>query len=210
MTVAKCEAVQEATVEQSECRLWRNARFGRVTASRAHEVAHCSKADGTLVASMLGASKVKDTAALMRGRRLEPQVLRVAEQELGPITSSGILLQPQYPIFGASPDGVTRDGAIVEVKCPTTSATKRAFISDDGVAGTKVYAQLQLTMRMAGTACSYLCVAAPDFEATSAVEIMRVPADDSYCDRLMADCVAFWVHAVFPKLCSQYLAQMAA
>ena len=57
ITAEKCEAVREATVGQSECRLWRNVLFRRVTASRAHEVARCTTEDGTPVASSWAGQK---------------------------------------------------------------------------------------------------------------------------------------------------------
>lgn len=51
---------------------------------------------------------------MQRGRDLEPHVLKEVESNL----NIKILPCSNWPVFGASPDGLTQD-AIIEVKCPT-------------------------------------------------------------------------------------------
>lgn len=54
-------------------------RYGRITPSKAYDAAHCNVLDWTLTQSMLGASKLRDTEAMKRGRFLESQVLKELE-----------------------------------------------------------------------------------------------------------------------------------
>ena len=205
LTPEKCALVREATTAQSECSLWHSVRFGRVTASKAYAVAHCSAENGTVVASLLGAARVKDTAAMRRGRDLEPRVLQAMEKRLGQrISRSGVIISRRHPIFGASPDGVTEDGTIVEVKCPSKDSTMAQYISSDGGVCAKPYAQLQLLMQMAGTTRSYFCVAEPDFEISGAIRVLSVTLDEQYCSGLISACTRFWARTVFVRLCRNY------
>ena len=91
-------------------------RFGRITASKAYSVTYCQKVGGTVVSSIVGAATLRDSAAMERGRALEPQVLDVVEERLGVLVRrSGLVLSPTYPVFGASPDGLAPDGSVVEI-----------------------------------------------------------------------------------------------
>ncbi|GBP11999.1 hypothetical protein EVAR_5845_1 [Eumeta japonica] len=67
--------VEEETREQSESDLWFQLRYGRITASRAHEVSRCKTNDGTLVSLILG-GKIPDTPSMKRGRILEDEDLK--------------------------------------------------------------------------------------------------------------------------------------
>lgn len=54
---------------------------------------------------------------MLRGRKLE-EVLKGVEKKLNvKFKRVGLQLKPRYPIFGASPDGITED-YVVEIKCP--------------------------------------------------------------------------------------------
>lgn len=60
---------EEQTRCQSQCPLWHELRYGRITASKFHEVAHCRTSDGALVEG------VHVTSAMKQGRVLERRVL---------------------------------------------------------------------------------------------------------------------------------------
>ncbi|GBP29096.1 hypothetical protein EVAR_17630_1 [Eumeta japonica] len=61
--------------------LWFQLRYGRITASRAHEVSRCKTNDGTLVSLILG-GKIPDTPSMKRGRILEDEVRKQWNVEL--------------------------------------------------------------------------------------------------------------------------------
>lgn len=58
--------IEKNTRNQSICSLWSEMRYGRVTASKAHDAAKCSTFDGVLVENILGA-KIFKTEAMKRG-----------------------------------------------------------------------------------------------------------------------------------------------
>ncbi|XP_011699703.1 PREDICTED: uncharacterized protein LOC105457004, partial [Wasmannia auropunctata] len=49
MTLDLCDKVAIDTNNQSECKLWNELRYSRLTASRLHEMAHCNVSNGSLV-----------------------------------------------------------------------------------------------------------------------------------------------------------------
>ncbi|GBP63274.1 hypothetical protein EVAR_89064_1 [Eumeta japonica] len=93
--------VEEETREQSESDLWFQLRYGRITASRAHEVSRCKTNDGTLVSLILG-GKIPDTPSMKRGRILEDEVRKQWNVELKKINKCGLILNSKYPMIAGS------------------------------------------------------------------------------------------------------------
>jgi len=66
------------------------------------------------------------------------QVIRQVETLVGSkIKKSGLLIDKNFPILGASADGLGED-FVLEVKCPTTHSTFLNYV-DNGVVKPKVY-----------------------------------------------------------------------
>ncbi len=60
-------------------------------------------------------------AATEHGTKLEPLVRALYDERTGRRTHEiGLVRHRMYPWLGASPDGVTEDGILVEIKCPLT------------------------------------------------------------------------------------------
>ena len=60
-------------------------------------------------------------AATEHGTKLEPLVRALYDERTGRKTHEiGLVQHRLYPWLGASPDGVTEDGLLVEIKCPLT------------------------------------------------------------------------------------------
>ncbi|CAG9764301.1 unnamed protein product [Ceutorhynchus assimilis] len=114
----------QRTKTQSECPEWFAARFGRITASKLHAVAHChTYYDGITLQSVLGARKFTRSKAMRRGLTLEKQVLQVlCEEKTICAKRCGFTIKPEVPIFGASPDAITKHHCI-EIKCPSRADT---------------------------------------------------------------------------------------
>ncbi|XP_043189318.1 uncharacterized protein LOC122363763 [Amphibalanus amphitrite] len=200
-----CDLVAEQTCDQSQSWLWHAMRFGRVTASKAYAAAHCQKLDGTIVSGIVGAATLKDSAAMERGRVLEPQVLDVVGNHLGvELRRAGLILSPNYPMFGASPDGLTPDGSVVEVKCPVDEKNFHKYILANGQVAARFRAQLQMLMTLASAKRSFFCVAHPDFERSGRVSIVELETDEKYSEDLLNRCDSFWKAAVFPVLVKSY------
>lgn len=60
-------------------------------------------------------------AATAHGTALEPMVRDLYDQRTGRKSHEiGLVQHRKYPWLGASPDGVTEDGLLIEIKCPLT------------------------------------------------------------------------------------------
>lgn len=100
-------------------------RHLRLTASKFHEAAHV-RSEST--AKTLAGRIIKgapQTKAMRRGMELEPEVLRrYAETFEVNFLPCGLIIHPDAPHLGASPDGKVVDPneeppyGLVEVKCP--------------------------------------------------------------------------------------------
>ena len=68
---------------------------------------------------IMGATTLKLTSAMKRGQDLEEPISEVVSKKLNvKIQKVGIQLYPEYPEFGASPDGLC-DEAVKEIKSPS-------------------------------------------------------------------------------------------
>lgn len=201
MTADICKEAALATLEQHNSPLWYELRYGRITASKAYDAAHCNVLDGTLTQTILGASKLRDTEAMKRGRFLESQVLKEVEKvNKIKINKCGLMFNSTYPIMGASPDGESSVYSI-EIKCPTSEKAMGRYISSENKVTAKYNAQVQLQMHFSNKAKALFCVADTDFETTKKVTILEVYYDRQLCENLLEKCNIFWNKAIFPKLC---------
>lgn len=96
--------VAESTTSQADSPLWHEIRYCRITASKLYDLAFAKKTDGVLVEQIVGAKKLKDTAAMARGRKLETEVLKLLKNKLKKkIERVGFYIDSNNPIVGASP-----------------------------------------------------------------------------------------------------------
>lgn len=192
--------IETKTRNQSKSSYWYELRYGRVTASRIHEVCHCKTADGSLVAAILGASKFKGNWATKRGISLENDVISQLAKETGQtFNKSGFLVNEKYPFFGASPDAVSGTH-VVEVKCPAKKSTVSKYILADGSVNRRFYAQLQTQMFLANKKKGFFCVADPDFESNHKITFHEFSLDNKFCKDSLKKAKAFWVKHIFHKL----------
>ncbi|KYQ59429.1 hypothetical protein ALC60_01545 [Trachymyrmex zeteki] len=137
-----CIEAAKATKEQSSCPLWYELRYGKITASTIYEAANCKTTN---------------------------EVLQAVEKKLRmKFYSTGLILLPDYPIFGASPDSYT-DNYIIEVKCPLTEKSEDKYICKDGSVAKKFYSQMQIQMMFAKRTKGLFCMAKFDFETSKKV-----------------------------------------
>ncbi|KAJ8909294.1 hypothetical protein NQ315_017029 [Exocentrus adspersus] len=171
MTSNLCKFVEKETRGQSTSALWYEMRFGRITASKIYEFSHCQTPDGTLVETIIGAYKVRDTKYMERGRMLEKRVLRCIENQISnKLHDCGLFVMPGFPVFGASPDAICAD-LVVEVKCPSSEKQINMYIRD-GVIANKYKAQIHIQMLCTNKRRGLFCVADPKFEETENITLL--------------------------------------
>ncbi|RVE51656.1 hypothetical protein evm_003628 [Chilo suppressalis] len=196
-----CNDICKQTIEQANSPLWHEMRYGRITASKAYEVAHCKTLNGSLVESILGGKSIKDTTAMKRGRVLEPLVLAEIKKRTGiKFKKQGIILKKNLPVFGASPDGIS-DDYILEIKCPINENTFKKYFDSNYNPSSRYLAQIQMQMYFADRKKSIFCIAYPDFEISKEIQIINVDYDEKYCKDLFEKCLEFWRYAVYPRIC---------
>ena len=76
MTLDFCKLIKKEIVIQTKSLFWHVLRVAGVTASKAYSVATSSvQSNSAFIMSILYATKIKDTVAMMRGRELKPKIL---------------------------------------------------------------------------------------------------------------------------------------
>ncbi|XP_060802690.1 uncharacterized protein LOC132902277 [Amyelois transitella] len=128
MTTDNINMVFSTTKHQSDSPMWFELRYGRITGSTLYEAAHCRTINGSLLNAIMGEHSKFTSIAMSRGKILEKKVLKVvSKKEKIEIEEAGLLLNAEYPIFGATPDGLTENYTI-EVKYPSTEAAILSYV----------------------------------------------------------------------------------
>ncbi|XP_058447998.1 uncharacterized protein LOC131428239 isoform X2 [Malaya genurostris] len=197
MQKENCSNAQILTVEQADTDLWHELRKGRITASRIHEASRCTMLKGSLTNKIMGISS-GFSFAMKRGTDLEGHVFAVLKKQYPSLRETGLVLDPQFPWMGASPDGIS-DDFVLEIKCPYTPKTYECYI-DVKKLSKKYFAQIQLQMHMTHKTKALLGVAALDFERTRNVTQVWIEYDREYVANVMKEAFEYWRKGIFPAL----------
>jgi putative phage-type endonuclease len=110
-------------MQNKESQEWLDLRENMITASDIASAIgenHYESVDAFIKKKVLR-TKWAGNAATAHGTLLEPMVRDLYDQTTGRKTHEiGLVQHRDYPWLGASPDGVTEDGLLVEIKCPLT------------------------------------------------------------------------------------------
>lgn len=124
---------------------WFNLRKERLTASDAHKALINNRTRDILVRNKAFPAEAKfiDTAATRWGKVFEPMALRIyrARNAQVVVHDFGLIPHPTLSCFGASPDGITATGIMVEIKCPYSREIKPGYIPE--------YYEIQMQGQMA-------------------------------------------------------------
>lgn len=115
---------------------WFAARLGCVTASRVKDVMASGRGGAPsatrknymmeLLCERLtgqqGGADLSRNPAVQRGVELEPFACMAYEADKGlMVIETGLVMHPNIPGFGASPDGLVGGDGVLEIKCPNTA-----------------------------------------------------------------------------------------
>ena len=102
---------------------WYIFRENMITASDWGKVMGYIGTDVELLRNKLGVTQFKGNAATQFGTKYEPVATSIYEKRMDKkIIDFGCLRHPNPDLFflGASPDGISEDGVMLEIKCPTS------------------------------------------------------------------------------------------
>lgn len=107
---------------------WFALRGNMLTASDLAAALGCNffKHPETLILEKCGLlKKFEGNEHTERGVRLEPLVREMYEKTTNTkVHEFGLLVHPTYKWLGGSPDGITEDGVLIEIKCPKKISNK--------------------------------------------------------------------------------------
>ena len=150
VTTAQVDYVLNDTEAQSKSKLWFSMRLGRVTASNFYAVCHTrlERPAPSILRSICTSNTSFTSAATDWGKEHESDARdqytgsQIIDHDNFTCNENGLFLSTDYPMFGATPDGVVScdccgDG-VLEIKCPFTLQSKTMnelewlVVDDDG------------------------------------------------------------------------------
>ncbi|XP_049511191.1 uncharacterized protein LOC125939794 [Dermacentor silvarum] len=129
LSIAENEArrIEVATRNQACCPIWYQHRKGRITASLFKDVCRSKRVHCTTLLNKIFNAQPLNVPAVQYGVENEPVAKERLLAHLSTIHSNarieacGLMVNPRYPFFGCSPDGIFRcdchQPALVEIKC---------------------------------------------------------------------------------------------
>lgn len=122
-TVLRARELISAQYAEQRSQEWLDLRDGMLTASDVASALgenHYESIDSFVKKKVLR-TKWAGNAATAHGTLLEPLVRDLYDARYGRKSHEiGVVQHRDYPWLGASPDGVTEDGLLIEIKCPLT------------------------------------------------------------------------------------------
>lgn len=197
--------VTQKTIYQEQCDMWHDMKIGRVTASSIYEATRCEVADGYLVNKILGYTSVTNSA-MQRGLSLQSQVIDVVSQRLTTyLSKSGLILDAQNPIIGASPDAVAHN-FVVEIKCPLRHENINYYVYPNSKSlRPKFYSQIQIQMYLKKVQYGFFVIACPNFEYSRDVnKMIRIDYNHEYTKKIIYDATVFWKENIFPRMLNNF------
>ena len=121
-SASNVEAIECKTRDQHNSMLWYNVRKPRITASQGKRCLLKGNTSPTKAISEVLMYKPRvQTCHMRKGIEMEPMIIERFSQETGnTIRKCGFFVSESHPYLGASPDGITEKGNLIEVKYVTS------------------------------------------------------------------------------------------
>lgn len=226
------KAVQQATVKQSASKLWYKFRAGRVTASRMKQVCHTSlsKPSQSLIKTICYPEAFRfTTKATQWGCKHEAAAckhykfvqLQDKKHHDFSVEPSGLVINPDWPHLGASPDGIVDCSCCgkgtLEIKCPfcdgnesietSLSNTKTCLSNVDGSMHLNTthqyYYQVQTQLFVCKASYCDFCVCTFP-ESGPSMHIERIYPDNDFWKNCIEKTTNFFKLCVLPELVGKW------
>ena len=232
ITKEEAEFLQKATINQSQCLTWYEHRKGRITASHFYDVCRHIQNPRVYPTSIVKKimqyySSTENVTALKWGREKEDCARDVyisgikSSHENFIISQCGLVIDPQNPFLGASPDGMVcctccGKGAL-EIKCPfkyrDLSPTDNQALSDPQYflkkntngdiylsSNHKYYYQVQGQIALCDVAyCDFVCWTGID------IYVERIKIDEDLIKSMIPQLKQFFLDYLLPELLTNSL-----
>ena len=218
----ECKYIERYTRSQRENSLWYEQRCGRVTASCFHDIVSRKKnsSPDNLVTRFLRREDISNIPAIKWGIDNEDKAREVYVTKMSSshiefkCSPAGLVISPQYPYLGASPDGFIQceccGEGIIEIKCPFSVrdgmpedlvGRKGSFLNDAGLLHShKYYNQVQGQLEICRkTFCDFI-VWTPNGLFTQ-----RIYKDQHYVEKIVKKVTSFYVESMLPELMTHRL-----
>ena len=183
---------------------WREARAGKITASRMCDVLALGKRDGKplkartdyigdIIGEILtGEPKAQvRAAALDWGHDVEAAARTAYEAETGEIVAqTGFVVHPLLPYIGCSPDGLIGRDGMHQIKCPANAAVHIVTLTD-GMPDDHI-PQIQAELFVTGREWSDFVSFDPRMPPHLRLYRQRVPRDEAYIKTIAEACASMW------------------
>lgn len=119
--------IERETILQAGCGEWLEMRRKLLTASKFGRVCRMRPTTSckNLVRSLIYSHDILNVPAIQHGRQSEEIAIKqLEEQEKIEICKAGLFIDKVQPFLAATPDGLTGEDSIVEIKCPASAYGK--------------------------------------------------------------------------------------
>lgn len=178
------------TYDEQRSEEWFNLRGNLLTASDLAAAIGMNffKTPEALIVEKCGYKKFHGNENTERGTRLEPYVRDRYDKETNSKSHEiGLLVHPVYKWLGGSPDGVTEDGILIEIKCPKKISPK---VPD------YYYPQIQLLLEIMDLEeCDFIQYC----EEKDLMKIIRVNRDRNWFSEKLPIMDAFWKKVLYKR-----------
>ena len=181
---------------------WKQARCGRVTASRVHDIVAVTRSGGyttgrknylaELVCERLTGVPAPSyqSPAMIYGTETEPEARFAYALKAGvEIEEVGFIDHPTIAMAGASPDGLIGKEGLAEFKCPNSATHIDTLLG--GKIGPEYIDQMQFQMRCTGAIWCDFVSFDKRLPEPMQLYICRVPRDDKRIAEIDQDVVQF-------------------
>ncbi len=178
-------------MDDQRSKAWYEARLGKVTASRILDVTGATSERRKTYMMQLAAERLTQAPvdsgymsdAMKRGVELEDVARSLFSLESGlEIEETGFHVDEFIPWLGASPDGFTSDGGLVEIKCPNT-ATHLTYCKERRLPA-KYRGQVQCQLSVTGRSHAYFISFDDRLPERLQLLVVRVARDEAYIQEM--------------------------
>ncbi len=167
---------------------WLELRRKMVTASDAAALMGCGfNTPYEIWLKKLSGEEIAVNEHMQRGRNLEPMAREYLENLWGIELLPECHIHPKFEGIMASLDGLSSNGVLVEIKCPT--AKNHDKVVQEGIPD-YYFSQVQHQMEVVGVSEMMFVSYCPD--VSERPHLQRIVKDDSYCQQLIEKELAFY------------------